>query len=133
MPHYHLEVEALPEWAPLERLARVTRQSLDLPTLRCEEFMYMGRLAATGRPSIHMYKHIDTRRYLHLDTAGHAFRVASLRARQAGLRVSVDCEPIRDLTNALGACLGLDPTNVDRPQHRRSIRAARLPDRPMIR
>jgi len=48
------------EWTPLE-------QTLG-PKL-CGSFMYMGR---SGQ--IHLYKHIDTRRYLNLDAQGQCFR-----------------------------------------------------------
>ena len=48
------------EWTPLERLLG--------PEL-CELFMYMGRSG-----EIYLYKHIDTRRYLNLDTHGQCFR-----------------------------------------------------------
>jgi hypothetical protein len=37
--------------------------------------MYMGRVESRdGRLWIHLYKHIDTRHYLNLDDAGHAYR-----------------------------------------------------------
>jgi len=48
------------EWTPLEQL---------LVSNLCEQFMYMGRSA-----EIYLYKHIDTRRYLNLDTLGQCFR-----------------------------------------------------------
>lgn len=49
-------------WAPLERIAAAH------PTVRPEQFMFMGY--AKG---VHRFKHVDTRRYLNLDTHGRAF------------------------------------------------------------
>jgi hypothetical protein len=34
----------------------------------CEEFIYMGHVG-----TVHLYKHIMTRRYLNLDTEGNCF------------------------------------------------------------
>jgi hypothetical protein len=48
------------EWTPLEQMLG--------PEL-CEQFMFMG-----GSAEIHLYKHIDTRRYLNLDAEGKCFR-----------------------------------------------------------
>jgi hypothetical protein len=48
------------DWVPLEQI---------LGSELCERFMFMGRSG-----EIHLYKHIDTRRYLNLDTQGQCFR-----------------------------------------------------------
>jgi hypothetical protein len=48
------------DWAPLERV---------LGPQLCECFMFMGRSG-----ELYLYKHIDTRRYLNLDTQGRCFR-----------------------------------------------------------
>lgn len=62
-------------WAPLERLARLTRESESLDSIAACEFMFMTRVGRRRpRPSIYLYKHIFTRRYLNLDAAGHAYR-----------------------------------------------------------
>ena len=37
-------------------------------------FMWMGCCALDGEIKVHLYKHIGTRRYVNLDTAGHAYR-----------------------------------------------------------
>lgn len=50
-----------PNWAPLERLIG----------MRCEEFMWMGRECG-----VEFYKHINTRRYIRLDSSGGCFREA---------------------------------------------------------
>jgi hypothetical protein len=122
MPHYQLEVEGQPNWGPLERLARLTRHCRALPALRVDEFMYMGCLVAVDRPAIHMYKHIDSRHYLHLDTAGHAFRVTRVLPRLLGLGLIVDCEPIRHLASALVPVLGLDSTTDAPPRPALALR-----------
>jgi hypothetical protein len=56
---------SVPEWGPLleavgERLAGT--------------FMWMFEVRLSDGRSLHAYKHIDTRRYVHLDLACHAFR-----------------------------------------------------------
>ena len=55
-------------WAPLEALARMRP---DLNALR--DFMFMGHASARTGTLICLYKHADTRRYLNLDHAGHAY------------------------------------------------------------
>ncbi len=62
-----------PDWAPLERVAELTAQSADLPTIEPGPFMYMGRLESAGRPALHLYKHGITRCYLNLDDQGHTY------------------------------------------------------------
>jgi hypothetical protein len=51
------------EWEPLERM---------LGPYLCAQFMFMGRSA-----DIHFYKHIDTRRYLNVDSTGTCFRYSA--------------------------------------------------------
>ena len=63
-----------PVWQPLEQLAKVVRQSSELPHFHHGEFMYMAAVVNKRlRVRIHLYKHIDTRRYLNLDDGGHAY------------------------------------------------------------
>ncbi len=63
-----------PVWEPLEHLAATVRQRPELPQFHPSEFMYMAAVHG-GRPrvTIHLFKHIDTRRYLNVDDAGHAY------------------------------------------------------------
>jgi hypothetical protein len=63
-----------PDWRPLEAVSSLVRQRPDLPHFHPGEFMYMAAVRST-RPDlvIHLYKHVDTRRYLNLDDAGHAY------------------------------------------------------------
>ena len=69
-----VELPPAGEWAPLEAVARVARQDPDLPSFHEAEFMYMGAVTSNRkRLRIHLYKHRDTRRYLNLDDAGHAY------------------------------------------------------------
>lgn len=49
----------IPNWEPLERL--IGKQC-------CEEFMWIMR-----RNGLEHYKHIDSRKYLILDAAGHCY------------------------------------------------------------
>ncbi len=63
-----------PDWRPLETLSSLVRQRPDLPHFHPCEFMYMCAVRVPRRQLvIHLYKHIDTRRYLNLDDVGHAY------------------------------------------------------------
>jgi hypothetical protein len=64
-----------PVWAPLQRVCALSAGHPHLPRVDAHEFMYMGRLITSGRGAIHLYKHVDTRRYLSLDEMGHSYRV----------------------------------------------------------
>jgi hypothetical protein len=69
-----LDVNGDAVWAPLESVARLARQSLELPSFHEGEFMYMAAVHnERKRLTIHLYKHRDTRRHLNLDDAGHAY------------------------------------------------------------
>ena len=64
-----------PTWAPLEHVARLARRSRALPSFHPGEFMHMMSVEAERSVvRIHLYKHRDTRCYLNLDDAGHAYR-----------------------------------------------------------
>ena len=54
------------EFRPLEQFAGVTGLDVD-------DFMFMGT-ATVGTVVVSLFKHYDTRRYLNLDSAGHAYR-----------------------------------------------------------
>jgi hypothetical protein len=67
------------EWRPLEAVARLSRLDRALPSFHEGEFMYMGAVTnRRKRLTIHLYKHVDTRRYLNLDDAGHAYEFCGL-------------------------------------------------------
>jgi hypothetical protein len=55
-----------PNWAPLEKLC---------PPGLCEQFMFMGKV-----DGIHLYKHVDSRRYLNVDAAGCTYAYMPLTA-----------------------------------------------------
>lgn len=59
-----------PNWVPLERLIG----------LRCAEFMWMGR-----EGGIEFYKHVNTRRYIRLDSCGGCFREGASGLEPANL------------------------------------------------
>ena len=70
-----LGIADAPVWGPLEAVARLARTSADLPSFHEGEFMYMAAVYDDHRGvAIHLYKHIDTRRYLNLDDEGNAYR-----------------------------------------------------------
>lgn len=60
------------DWAPLERFAEVATSTGH--ALAADDFMWMGAATFENGRVVHSYKHIDTRRYLHLDASGHAYR-----------------------------------------------------------
>ena len=61
-------------WAPLEAVARVAQADPRYRFFEIGDFMLMGKLVRRPRrPDILEYKHYFTRRYLHLDQAGHAY------------------------------------------------------------
>lgn len=63
-----------PVWLPLEQVARLSRLSARIPAFHPGEFMYVARVFNARKGlDIHLYKHRDTRRYLNLDAAGHAY------------------------------------------------------------
>jgi hypothetical protein len=102
-PFFRYDVDAPPDWAPLERLAGLCRERSDLPAVDPDQFMYMGRAVRRGRPPVMLYKHIWTRRYLNLDHLGHAFAVtaAALPSIERFDDMRVVCRPFSDLASAL--------------------------------
>lgn len=63
-----------PDWRPLEAVARLSRATDELPSIKTCDFMYMDCVAELRPGRIHLYKHVETRRYLNLDDGGHAYR-----------------------------------------------------------
>lgn len=61
---------AAPNWDALEAM----QGAGDM--VDADDFMYMGSARCIG-VTIHLYKHIDTRRYLNLDEDGQAWSYAS--------------------------------------------------------
>ena len=56
----------------LERFADLaTRSGI---TVSADDFMWMGAAEFNDGRTVHSYKHVDTRRYLHLDQSGHAYQ-----------------------------------------------------------
>ena len=66
-------------WAPLagvvESVAGVDRHRF----LDIDDFMLMARIRRSPRPSITLYKHVYTRRYVNLDASGQAYRYIAPR------------------------------------------------------
>ena len=68
-----------PNWTPLEQLVGISR---------CPQFMAMGEITQDGI-TIHLYKHIRTRRYLNLDGHGGTYRFTGGRYEPIGLPEAV--------------------------------------------
>jgi hypothetical protein len=69
-----LDLDSGPVWEPLEDVARLVSLSPELPQFHPVEFMCMATVRSRRqRLAIRLYKHMDTRRYLNLDDAGHAY------------------------------------------------------------
>lgn len=69
-----LDLRNGPEWGPLQRFAATVWARQELRQFHPDEFMYMAAVHGGHPPvTVRLYKHIDTRRYLNLDDAGHAY------------------------------------------------------------
>lgn len=91
-----------PIWGPLEAVARVIRSRPELPAFHTGEFMFMATVACCQKPlRIHLYKHIDTRRYLNLDDGGHAYAYRDLAADRADTRTGGRYQRYRTLVDAI--------------------------------
>lgn len=96
-----------PAWfAPLELVARAIAgddrsrlfdlDDVDLDELDLHDFMVMYRIRRRGLPELTAYKHIYTRRYLHLDDAGVAYRYISTPGSSTSLGRHVRYRSLRD-------------------------------------
>ena len=115
---YVYDDAAEPDWRPLEQVARICRDHPALPDLDPDDFMYMGRYVhPPTRHEVLAYKHLVTRRYLHLDHAGHAYTVRlQPECLLPGFDVDVVCRVRGDLTSAVEHTLDLAPEQP--PRHR---------------
>ena len=87
------------DWASLERFADLaTRSGV---AVCADDFMWMGAAEFEDGRTVHSYKHVDTRRYLHLDESGHAYRFLS---RAEGGRYLLVTDP----RSAIGLAVGSD-------------------------
>ena len=104
MPRYVLDLDlgAPPDWEPLERLLGVLGRHPLCPHIAADDFMFMGRLVATQRPPVLMYKHAGSRRYLYIDHAGHTFRVTD-HDRNVCEAMGVVCTPLSSPVDAVVA------------------------------
>lgn len=59
---------------PLEAVTRVVTGNPRFPFYDPDDFMIMCRVLRGPRPSLVLYKHYYTRRYLNLDDTGHTYR-----------------------------------------------------------
>jgi len=63
------------DWKALERFADLATRAGH--PVAADDFMWMGAAEFHDGRTIHSYKHVDTRRYLHLDDSGHTYRFLS--------------------------------------------------------
>ena len=63
------------DWEPLERFADLATRAGQ--PVAADDFMWMGAAGFVDGRTVHSYKHVDTRQYLHLDESGHAYRFLS--------------------------------------------------------
>jgi hypothetical protein len=59
---------------PLEAVGRVLQGSWSEPFFDTGDFMIMCKLTRGPRPTLVLYKHVYTRRYLNLDDSGRTYR-----------------------------------------------------------
>lgn len=90
-----------PDWEPLIRLIQVLAATPGAPRIEPADFMYMWRLEARGRPRLHLYKHIDTRRYLNIDDAGDVYLYAGETRPGTNGRTRSIYEPLPDVWVAI--------------------------------
>ena len=62
------------DWEALERFADLATRAGH--PVSADDFMWMGAAEFADARTVHSYKHIDTRRYLHLDSDGHTYTFA---------------------------------------------------------
>jgi hypothetical protein len=96
---YLIDLDAVPDWRPLRALAALIRASSGRPSFDPGEFMYGGAVRSPAGLVIHLYKHVETRRYLSIDASGHAYRYLGGNCG-AGRRFGA-YEPFTDLRRAL--------------------------------
>jgi len=63
------------DWKALEQFADLATRAGH--PVAADDFMWMGAAEFHDGRTIHSYKHVDTRRYLHLDDSGHTYRFLS--------------------------------------------------------
>jgi hypothetical protein len=92
MPVYRMELPDDAHWAPLEKVAELVATT-NWPTLDPDDFMYMGREVGEeeGVADVHLYKAIDTRRYLNLDDQGHAYWYCGPVADDGSFEIDTPC------------------------------------------
>jgi len=69
--HGLLHDEGLIDWGPLERLVKAT--PADSRMVMAADYMWMGAVDLVDGRRLHLYKNEMTRRYLRLDSHGHAY------------------------------------------------------------
>lgn len=65
-----LHDERLLDWGPLERLVKATPVSRNMVAA---DYMWMGAVELVDGRRLHLYKNAMTRRYVRLDSHGHAY------------------------------------------------------------
>jgi len=63
-----------PWCAPLHLIERAIDDQAFARYFDCADFMFMGTHRRGSRPTLYLYKHGYTRRYLNVDSNGHAYR-----------------------------------------------------------
>ena len=72
---HRYEHEREHDWQALERFTDLATRAGH--PVAVDDFMWMGAAEFQDGRTVHSYKHVDTRRYLHLDDSGHAYRYLS--------------------------------------------------------
>ena len=74
MAGFARDYNAEPNWMPLEDMQRLTELDPRLPILDADYFMYGGAITQPRGPTIHLFKHYLSRRYINIDGSGHCHR-----------------------------------------------------------
>ena len=70
---------------PLELFERTLRASSQVPgddLFDCGNFMIMGRLVCADRPDLLLYKHVELRTYVNVDTSGQPYEFVPPKSRR---------------------------------------------------
>lgn len=66
-------------WRPLLLVSRAARLERHPWPIHMDDMMLMGRVDRSSRPSVWIYKHVESRRELYIDAAGQTYKFTRTR------------------------------------------------------
>jgi len=61
-------------WRPLEQFAAIVADRADLPPVEPDDFLYCAVATRDDLPTLHVYRHLITQKYLSIDASGGLWR-----------------------------------------------------------